>query len=91
MTNQYTLENFTEWDKGFDFYAPQTFLDNKGRRILIAWAGIPDEKGYDNPTVKNGWQHMLTMPRELKYKNGKIYQMPIKEIEQLRTQYKNIC
>lgn len=86
MTNQYTLENFTEWDKGFDFYAPQTFLDDKGRRILIAWAGMPDEKGYDNPTVKNGWQHMLTMPRELNYRNGKIYQMPVEEIKQLRTQ-----
>ncbi|MCI9354511.1 MAG: glycoside hydrolase family 32 protein [Firmicutes bacterium] len=80
----YTLQNFKEWDRGFDFYAPQTFLDEKGRRILIGWAGIPDEKGYTNPTVKQNWQHMLTMPRELKYQNGKIYQMPVQEIKQLR-------
>ena len=28
---------FREWDHGFDFYAPQTFQDGKGRRILIGW------------------------------------------------------
>ena len=72
-TGAYKLENFKEWDRGFDFYAPQTFLDEKGRRILIAWAGIPDEKGYTNPTTKDGWQHMLTMPRELKWKNGMVF------------------
>ncbi len=84
MTGAYKLENFKEWDRGFDFYAPQTFLDEKGRRILIAWAGIPDEKGYTNPTTKDGWQHMLTMPRELKWKNGRIYQTPVEEMQQLR-------
>lgn len=86
ITSNYALQNFKEWDRGFDFYAPQTFLDEKGRRILIGWAGIPDEKGYNNPTVKQDWQHMLTMPRELTLKNGKIYQMPVEEIKQLRGQ-----
>ena len=44
-----TLNGFTEWDKGFDFYAPQTFQDEQGRRILIGWAGMPDIAGeYDN-------------------------------------------
>lgn len=86
VTSNYELQNFVEWDRGFDFYAPQTFLDEKGRRILIGWAGIPDEKGYHNPTVEQGWQHVLTMPRELKYQNGKIYQMPVEEIKQLRAE-----
>ena len=31
----YTLSPFTEWDMGFDFYAPQSFIDEAGRRILI--------------------------------------------------------
>lgn len=87
--NEYTLSEFTELDKGFDFYAPQTFEDDKGRRILIAWMGLPDIKElYSNPTVENGWQHALTLPRELQIKNEKIIQTPIKEIEELRQEYK---
>ena len=35
-------KDFREWDHGFDFYAPQTFQDGKGRRILIGWMGMPD-------------------------------------------------
>lgn len=78
------LENFKEWDMGFDFYAPQTFRDEKGRRILIGWAGIPDAE-YDNePTVRKGWQHALTLPRELTWKNGVLCQNPIEEMKQLR-------
>lgn len=79
-------ENFYEWDMGFDFYAPQTFEDEDGRRILYGWAGIPDAD-YDNrPTVINGWQHALTMPRELHAQNGRIYQKPIREWKSLRRQ-----
>lgn len=78
-------KEFREWDMGFDFYAPQTFRDEKGRRILVGWAGLPDIKEeYNNPTVEQGWQHAFTMPRELKWKNGKVYQYPVKEAEMLR-------
>ena len=40
-------------DRGFDFYAPQTFEDETGRRILIGWMGIPDAP-YENPTAERG-------------------------------------
>lgn len=76
---------FVEWDNGFDFYAPQTFTDQSGRQLLIAWAGLPDiEDEYQNPTTKYGWQHALTIPRVLTFKNGKIYQNPIPELQSLR-------
>lgn len=81
---------FYEWDKGFDFYAPQTFVDGQGRRILIGWAGMPDAD-YRNPEAdKEGWQHCLTVPRRIRMKvdstgNQTIYQEPIPELEQLRT------
>lgn len=79
-------DDFREWDMGFDFYAPQTFLDDKGRRILVAWASVPDtEKEYVNPTVERGWQHVLTTPRELRLEQGKVYQYPVSEIDRLRT------
>jgi beta-fructofuranosidase len=31
-----------ELDRGFDFYAPQTMIDPQGRRIMVAWMGLPD-------------------------------------------------
>lgn len=54
---------FLEWDYGFDFYAPQTFMDNKGRRILIGWVGLPCPEYTNKDTIAEGWQHCLTMPR----------------------------
>lgn len=79
-------ELFTEWDMGFDFYAPQTFEDEKGRRILYGWAGVPDmDDEYRNlPIVEEGWQHSLTLPRELTWKDGRVYQYPAEEINLLR-------
>lgn len=76
-------ERFIEWDKGFDFYAPQTFLDEQGRRILIGWAGMPDAE-YENPTAADGWQHALTVPREITCRDGILYQYPVRELERLR-------
>lgn len=79
-----TLDDFEEWDQGFDFYAPQTFQAPDGRRILIGWMGIGDIP-YTNPTVPLGWQHCLTLPRELTVsKDGAILQNPVRELELLR-------
>lgn len=80
----YTLKDFVELDYGFDFYAPQSFEDELGRRILIGWMGLPDID-YTNPTTENGWQHALTLPRVLTSKDGVIYQTPIEELHDLRT------
>ena len=79
------VKDFREWDMGFDFYAPQTFTDVQGRRILIGWMGMPDaDEEYVNKTIEEGWQHCLTVPRDLKLKDGKILQYPVKELENLR-------
>ena len=79
----YTLSPFIEWDMGFDFYAPQSFIDESGRRILIGWMGMPDEPTYGNdPTVECGWQHCMTVPRELTAGDaGVVLQQPAREIE----------
>lgn len=78
----FKLSSFVELDNGFDFYAPQTFVDDKGRHILIGWMGMPDAD-YENPTVEQGWQHAFTLPRELHVKNGRLYQQPIAEMHAL--------
>ncbi|WP_185819725.1 glycoside hydrolase family 32 protein [Salibacterium salarium] len=77
--------SFQEMDKGFEFYAPQTFEDEHGRRLLLGWMGVPDQQEDMHPTIKDGWVHCLTMPRELLHlQNGKIAQQPLKEWKQLR-------
>ena len=74
--------NFVEIDRGHDFYAPQSMEDDKGRRIVVGWMGVPEDE--DFPTVKNEWIHCLTLPRELKVIDGKLYQVPINEMESIR-------
>jgi len=78
------LKNFTEWDMGFDFYAPQTFQAPDGRRIIIGWMGIGDIP-YRNPTVSLGYQHCLTIPREVSVESdGTLLQNPVRELRTLR-------
>lgn len=80
------LKAFTEWDMGFDFYAPQTFESPDGRQILIGWMGIGDIP-YKNPTTELGYQHCLTLPREITVdEDGTLLQNPVRELQALRTE-----
>lgn len=81
---KYHLGPFKELDKGFDIYAPQTFEDEQGRRILIGWMGIPDADYSYEATVPHDWIHAMTMPRVLHFRNGKVYQQPLPEMKELR-------
>lgn len=80
------VDLFHEQDHGFDFYAPQSFVDQAGRRILIGWMGLPDVD-YTKPTIQQNWQHALTLPRLLTLHQNKIFQYPISEIEGLRNKH----
>ena len=82
ICSEYSLNAFRLWDTGFDFYAPQTFEAEDGRRILIGWMGLPGDDSYGNdPTVAEGWQHCMTVPRELTVgADGMILQQPVREI-----------
>ncbi len=82
--DHFTFGEFSELDRGFEFYAPQTTLDEKGRRLLFGWMGVPDQKEEYHPTKKHHWIHQLTLPRELELKDGKIYQKPVEELVELR-------
>lgn len=78
-------DEFYEWDYGFDFYAPQTFDAPDGRKILIGWMGLPDID-YENPTTEYGFQHCLTLPREItKREDSLLLQYPVRELSSLRT------
>lgn len=85
------MENFEEWDYGFDFYAPQTFEAPDGRRLLIGWMGSGDIP-YTNPTTLSGWQHCLTLPREITVSDtGLLLQNPMRELERLRGEARNFA
>lgn len=76
------LEEVSLLDYGPDFYAPQSFVDESGRRILQGWMGHP-ETGEQNPTLENGWQHQFAIPRLLSVKNGKLRQELLPELRNL--------
>ena len=79
-----STENFVLWDHGFDFYAPQTFVDDSGRTILIGWMGIIDPIYHSYP-AGIGFCHNLTLPRELSLSDdGVILQRPVKELDAIR-------
>ncbi|MCK0469881.1 sucrose-6-phosphate hydrolase [Halalkalibacter sp. APA_J-10(15)] len=81
---KYEHNKFIELDRGFDFYAPQTTTDDQGRRLLFAWMSVPDQDEQMHPTIKHKWLHTMTLPRELQLKGDKLYQAPVKELENLR-------
>jgi len=72
-------------DFGLDFYAPQTLLHEDGRRIMIGWL-----QNWDNYLLPDDyrWSGMMTVPRELEVKNGRLFQNPVRELERYR---KNKC
>ncbi|WP_117168261.1 glycoside hydrolase family 32 protein [Paraliobacillus sediminis] len=83
-TGGFCHQPFVELDAGFDFYAPQTTKDIKGRRLLFGWMGLPEEDEAYHPTKEYGWVHAMTLPRELSVKDGRLYQQPVEELIALR-------
>ena len=82
IENLKEISNFKLLDYGHDFYAPQTFLDEDGNRMMIAWMYVPDSL-YTNPTLEFGYQNCLSIPRVLNYSNGLLKQSIHKSIKKL--------
>ncbi|CCG87082.1 beta-fructofuranosidase [Erwinia piriflorinigrans CFBP 5888] len=75
-------EAFQELDGGHDFYAPQSFLAEDGRRIIFAWMDMWESA---MPSKKDFWAGCLTLPRELTLDaEGKVRMNPLRELENLR-------
>lgn len=82
ILGEYSLSDYYLWDYGFDYYAPQSFETEDGRRIHISWMGMPDCEEYTNKTLKSGWQHCFTFPREISVKKGRVLQWPVRELDE---------
>lgn len=68
-------------DYGTDFYAPQTFCDDKGRRLMIAWMNIWQTK---DPLENDQWRGAMTVTRELTLDHDQLVQYPVSDIENYR-------
>ncbi|MCR5089978.1 MAG: GH32 C-terminal domain-containing protein [Oscillospiraceae bacterium] len=69
-------------DYGLDFYAPQTLETEDGRRILIAW--MQSWESAVHPVRGLRFLGQMTLPRELRIRNGRLCQMPVRELEKYR-------
>ena len=86
ITGRYNNGVFTPFygrnaDLGDALYAPNIVRHPDGRWILFGWmreAGPPEER------AAQGWQGMLTLPRELYFINGFLHMRPAAEIKSLR-------
>jgi len=80
---QFTAEKCGKVDGGLDFYAPQTFPDAQGRRIMIAWM---DRWSGAMPTqTSSNWAGAMALPRELFLRpDGDLGTRPVAELRSLR-------
>ena len=70
-------------DFGFDFYAAQgaANVNDPDKAILVGWIGLPDNH---YPTEEEDWEGSMSLPRELRVRDGKLLQTPVAGVEALR-------
>jgi len=74
--------------------APESMLDDKGRRIMWAWVPDPYYGRRDQFILSRGWSGTLTLPRVLTLGDGVLHIEPVEELNVLRhdhTQLKNLA
>ena len=75
----FTAESVQKPEIGPNYYAPQSFEDEKGRRIVMAWM-TPWGQPEDTDGVRCG---CLTLPRVASLKDGKLCFEPVEEAASL--------
>lgn len=75
---KFIRESVSAVDYGLDFYATQTLETKDGRRVMIAWM-----QSWDNYLTPGEfrWSGLMSIPREIHVKNSRLYQLPVKELE----------
>lgn len=74
----FDMKNMDMLDYGFDFYATHSLQSKDGRCILTAWMS---NLQYIIAPVPDQWCGMECFPRELTWKNNRLYSLPVREIE----------
>ena len=78
----FTRKRVQAIDYGLDFYAPQSLETPDGRRVMIAW--MQNWATCHSQPEKFRWFGQMTLPRELKIVDGRMYQNPVRELEACR-------
>ena len=82
-TGRFAPESRREADHGFDFYAPQSLLDEAGRRVVIGWMDSWESKAW--PTRAHGWAGAMAAPRVVRLlASGEPAWAPVPAIAALR-------
>lgn len=78
----FDLEKYHRLDDGDDFYASQSFMNEKGERIVIPWLRSVDHIDY---LEKSGhlWNGMMGIPRKLTVDDNKLIQSPLGQCKQI--------
>lgn len=75
----FAVESIREIDKGDAFYAPQ-LINGDDRPVMVAWHEMWG-KPYPTSDMNHGWAGCFTIPRELRVKDGEVFQSPISELD----------
>lgn len=86
----FTPESVRVLDLGLrHFYAPQSFQDESGRRIIIGWM---QEGRDDEQTMDAGWSGVLSVPRMLTLTaSGRLHHAPVPELTRLRGEHVEVA
>jgi beta-fructofuranosidase len=80
--HRFVPEHQGEVDLGGSLYAPQTFRDERGRRIMFGWLREDRDEAAQRAA---GWAGVLTLPRSLTLTpTGHLAMQPASELELLR-------
>ena len=88
---RFTREQVQAIDYGIDFYAPQTLEAYDGRRVMIAWMQNWTTASCQPLGIRCFGE--MTLPRELRVRDGRLIQNPVRELERYRGRkvaYENI-
>jgi beta-fructofuranosidase len=70
------------------FYAPQSFQDESGRRVMFGWM---QEGRSDAAMVEAGWSGVMSLPRVATLgEDGTLEFTPVREIEKLRRNHLSV-
>ena len=82
-TGEFEYTAVKDIDFGHDFYAQQTLNHPDGRVIMLAWMQTLC-RSFPTHDLNHKWCGSHILPRELSFKNGLLYNNPIREIENYR-------
>lgn len=82
-TDDFFIRSDQSLDHGIDFYAPESIETDDGRRVMIGWM-----QSWENASchdIHDPYFGQMSIPRELKIRDCRLYQQPIRELTGLRS------